>query len=413
MILDQDSVFLDSDPLKAGYKPISITKVTHRDEFIVDYTNGLRETMIGKVPSNILIYGKTGTGKTMVTDLLLQHIVNKAHDRGIDIFPVFIKCENTYTDTAVMKHLIHEFERKLKIPHKKIPNAFTEYFNRVCELIAAKEGVIILVFDEIDKLKNPDVINNLTRLVENRQADKNVCIIGISNSLYFTDSLDPRTKARLTQSEIVVEPYNAEQLLDILTERAEIAFKEDVLDEMVIPLCAALAVQEKGDARRAIDLLRVAGDLADKNCKDMVAEQHVREADVVIDAEKTSKIVNSLPTQSKVVLISFLKILQSNKFADITSTEIYDLYKVLCTEVDMDILTHRRVTDLLSELDMLGVVSTTVQSRGRSKGIAKYVSQNKSIDSNSLCELLYSDSSMNLLEEFEMKSYHIGSQMRF
>ncbi|MCD4741368.1 MAG: hypothetical protein K8R67_02635, partial [Desulfobacteraceae bacterium] len=91
----------------------------------------------------------------------------------------------------------------------------------------------------------------------------------------------------------------------------------------------------------------------------------------------------------------------------------YDLYKVLCTEVDMDILTHRRVTDLLSELDMLGVVSTTVQSRGRSKGIAKYVSQNKSIDSNSLCELLYSDSSMNLLEEFEMKSYHIGSQMRF
>lgn len=409
-ILDKNSVFLNSDVLKAGFKPETIGNVMHRDDFIIDYTHYLRETMNDKVPSNILIYGKTGTGKTMVSNLLLNHIVNKARHKEIIVLPVMIKCENTYTDAAVMRHLIKEFEASLDIKHHSIPNSFTEYFNRACELISMIDGVIILIFDEIDKLKNPDMINNLTRLVENNQANKNICIIGISNSIYFTENLDPRTKTGLAQSEILVQPYDAMELIDILTERAKIAFVDNVLEENVVPLCAAFAAQEHGDARKAIELLRVAGGLADKNCENIVTEQHVREADVLIDAEKTNDIVNKLPYQSKIVLLSFVKIFQTNKYSKVTTMDIYEVYSILCQRIGVDLLTHRRVTDLIAEINMLGIFTATLQSSGHSKGLTKFISPNNSTNLFALSKILYSDENLKSLEDVVFKNFHISKQ---
>jgi cell division control protein 6 len=191
-----------------------------------------------------------------------------------------------------------------------------------------------------------------------------VSIIGISNDLRFTNYLDPRVQSSLSEEEIVFSPYNARQLEDILRQRAEMAFKEGVLDEFVIPLCAALAAREHGDARKALDLLRVAGEVAERENAEKVTEYHVRKANEKIEADNIVEAVRTLPTQSKVLLYSVI-LLEERGVKTLTTGEVYDTYKRLCKFLSIDTLTQRRVSDLISELDLLGILNSRVVSKGR------------------------------------------------
>ncbi len=228
------------------------------------------------------------------------------------------------------------------------------------------ERVVVIMLDEIDKLvekSGDDTLYNLSRMNSELQNSR-VSIIGISNDLKFTDFLDPRVKSSLGEEEIVFPPYDANQLRDILQHRAEVAFKSDVLSPDVIPLCAAFAAQEHGDARRALDLLRTAGELAERAQAETIIEEHVRKAQDKIELDRVVEVVRTLPTQSKLVLFSII-LLEKNGVHSINTGEVFNIYKRLCEEIDADVLTQRRVTDLISELDMLGIVNAVVVSKGR------------------------------------------------
>jgi len=227
-------------------------------------------------------------------------------------------------------------------------------------------GVLIIVLDEIDKLvkkSGDETLYNLSRINSDLKKSK-VSMIGISNDLSFKDFLDPRVLSSLSEEELVFPPYNAPQLCDILWQRAEMAFLEGVLEEGVIPLCAALAAQEHGDARRALDLLRVSGEIADREEAGRVSESHVKMAQAKIEVDSMIECIATLPTQSKVVLYSMLLLDQMGQTI-FTSGEVSRIYKEIAPVLDLDVLTHRRITDLISELNMLGVINTRVVSRGR------------------------------------------------
>ena len=181
-----------------------------------------------------------------------------------------------------------------------------------------------------------------------------VSIIGISNDLKFTEFLDPRVKSSLGEDEIIFPPYDAEQIREILEQRANVAFCPGVPQESVIPLCAAFAAQEHGDARRALDLLRISGELAERvTLSFRSAEEHVRQAREKIEQDRVEEVIKTLPTQSKLVLYSIV-LLEEQGTRNITTSAVYNMYKQLCPLVETDYLTHRRITDLIAELDMLG-----------------------------------------------------------
>ncbi|RQG94627.1 Cdc6/Cdc18 family protein [Natrarchaeobius chitinivorans] len=228
------------------------------------------------------------------------------------------------------------------------------------------ERVVVIMLDEIDKLvekSGDDTLYNLSRM-NSELENSRVSIIGISNDLKFTDFLDPRVKSSLGEEEIVFPPYDANQLRDILQHRSEVAFKGSALSDDVIPLCAAFAAQEHGDARRALDLLRTAGELAERSQAETIVEEHVRQAQDKIELDRVVEVVRTLPTQSKLVLFSII-LLEKNGVHSINTGEVFNIYKRLCEEIDADVLTQRRVTDLISELDMLGIVNAVVVSKGR------------------------------------------------
>ena len=220
--------------------------------------------------------------------------------------------------------------------------------------------------------------------------------MGISNDLQFTDFLDPRVKSSLGEEEIVFPPYDAGHLQDILDERASVAFEDGAIADGVIELCAAFAAQEHGDARRALDLLRTAGELAERSTTDAVAENHVRQAQQKIELDRVVEAVRTLPTQSKLVLLAIIKLETGGSDEPITTGEAYNTYDGFCDVVGVDTLTQRRVTDLISELDMLGIVTAVVVSKGR-YGRTKEISL--SVPTKETTSVLLADSRLEPLED--------------
>jgi len=267
------------------------------------------------------------------------------------------------------------------------------------EAVDYDERVVVIMLDEIDKLvekSGDDTLYNLSRM-NSELENSRVSIIGISNDLKFTDFLDPRVKSSLGEEEIVFPPYDANQLRDILEHRSTVAFKDGALSDDVIPLCAAFAAQEHGDARRALDLLRTAGELAERSQAETIDEEHVRKAQDKIELDRVVEVVRTLPTQSKLVLFSII-LLEKNGVHSINTGEVYNIYKRLCEEIDADVLTQRRVTDLISELDMLGIVNAVVVSKGR-YGRTKEISLSVPLEETEA--VLVSDSRLSNIDDVQ------------
>ena len=242
-----------------------------------------------------------------------------------------------------------------------------QVYNKFLEIIDNEKKLVILIFDEIDHAINKisdNFLYNLTRL--NSELSKSqISIIGISNNLTFLEDLDPRARSSLSEEEIVFPPYNALQLKDILKERAEMAFKDGTLDDGVISKCAAFAARDHGDARRALDLLRIAGEIAERNNCLKISLKDIDMANDKIEKDKILDIVKTEPKQFQLTLLAIIKYIEKNKVKDLFTGDVYNTYQELCTKTKTDVLTQRRVSDILSEFDMMGLINSSVISKGR------------------------------------------------
>lgn len=348
--------------LRPSYIP---DELPHRREQINQLASILVTALRGDRPSNVLIFGKTGTGKTASVKYLGKEI-RKADSEFNRVSYLYMNCEVVDTQYGVLQNIGNMFIEDF---NDRIP--FTGWstervYNILREKIDETNRVVILVLDEIDKLvykSGDDVLYHLSRINDDLQNAK-VSLIGISNDLKFTEFLDPRVKSRLGEEKMVFPPYNAEQLKDILNQRSNIAFYQGVIDPSVAPLCSALAAQEHGDARRALDLLRVAAEIAERNGDDKVTEAHVYKAKNKIELDCVTEAIRTLPTQSKLVLMSII-LNEEKGEGRLTTGDVYETYRDLSHIVGVTVLTQRRITDLISELDMLGIIHARVKSFGR------------------------------------------------
>lgn len=349
-------LFQDRNALSTEFVPDSLP---FREVQIENVAEVLAPALLGSKPSNLLLYGKTGTGKTAVATLVVRKLLSQ--DETKLILTAYVNCRLAGTEYLTLAKISEALpmDEDKRIPLTGL--SLSEVASRIFKAISKRTVHLILVLDEIDYLvnTNDDTLYKFTRSGEDT-APGFLTIIGISNDLRFKEHLNARVLSSLGEEEIVFPPYTTAELRSILTARAKTAFKPDVVPESTINLCAALAASEHGDARRAIDMLRVAGEVAEREGRQNVDEESVRRASDKIERDVVEKALPSLPLQAKIIILA------TSKFPGGTNTgELYLAYTNLAKKSGVDVLTQRRVSGIIGELDVLGLIEAAVVSKGR------------------------------------------------
>ena len=353
------SLILNREILHFTYIP---EVILHRDSEQEKVTQSLIPILKKSRPSNLLVYGKPGTGKTLVVRKVLSKIQNRVEKTQ---FPIKLVYTNSKDETTLYGLLV-SFGRQLGLDEQDLPAtglAISEVFKRLLKTINQGKLNIVFVIDEIDYLAylvsktGKDILYQLTR-ANGRLTEGSLTLVGISNDLTFKERLDPRVISSLGEEEIVFTSYSVEQIRKILENRIQKAFIKDAVEEPALNLCAAMAGREHGDARRAIDLMRVAGELAEREQSETVNENHIRGASQKIEENKEVAALQSYPLHEKLLIIAVMKT------SGLSTGEIYTTYKNLCKVVGQKELSTRRVTQMLSDVELSGIISGRIIHQG-------------------------------------------------
>ncbi|MBU0628346.1 MAG: ORC1-type DNA replication protein [Nanoarchaeota archaeon] len=360
--LSKESLFSNKQALQSSFIPETIS---HRDSEIKQVANILAPTLKLEKPSNLFIYGKTGTGKTLTIKHITQNLSNLAKERNIPLKIIYLNCKLKKiadTEYRLIAQLVRELGSEIAATGLPTDEVYKSFFN----ILDSQKQHILLILDEIDQLvkkTGDEILYNLVRVNEDLKQSQ-ITLVGISNDLIFVDTLDPRVRSSLSEEELVFPPYNAIQIQDILRQRSKEAFKEGSLGEGVIEKCAAYAAREHGDARRALELLRVAAEVAERNNLKTVNITHIDEAEDKIEKDRIIDTITHQPKQSQATLYSIISLFLKRKESIFTG-DIYEVYKNISPQIGLRPLTQRRISDIVAELDMLGIINAKVISKGR------------------------------------------------
>lgn len=392
-------ILKDTSVLSPDYLP---SKLIGRKKEIQELAKMFSPLDYKGYPFNFFIFGKSGSGKTVVTKFFLQMLMRRLEvEKVLDhqLKWVYIQCKNISGENGVLYSIIKQIDPDTNIPKKGFAMGY--YYSALYRIIKEKNLSLVVVLDEIDYLKGDGILYNFSRAGESHEIPDHhfISLIGISNSLSFGTTLDSRVQSSMQPKDVVFPPYNAEQIRAILCDRAKLAFYDGAISNDTIELCAAISARVHGDARKAIELLKSAAIYAEENGLTEVLPEHVGIADDDNDLDRILTLVSDLPLHDKLVLFAILKNLNYNKqitnASDVTKT-----YNKLCEFISEKPRHRTTVANKFGELETIGIIKEGKMKKGRGgsgREIILAVTSSKSLE-----YVLFQDDRFEDLKDFQM-----------
>jgi cell division control protein 6 len=370
-------IYQNRDALREDYQP---SELVGRDEELDRYKAALQPVINGEQPNNIFLYGKTGVGKTAGTRFLLDHLIEDASKYDdIRLTVKMLNCDGLSSSYQIATRLVNKFrDEKNQISTTGYPRGTV--YDMLWDELDSCGGTILIVLDEVDHIDDDSILYQLPRARANENLSQaKIGIIGISNDFSFRDNLSPKVKSSLCEEELQFPAYDAQELIEILTQRAKVAFHDGVLEDGVIQLCAAYGAKDAGDARQSLDLLMKTGDIARDRETDTITDDLVRAARQELERGRIREGITGLTQHGHLVLYALVTLERQGK-TPVRSRDVRPRYTKFAQQLTVDPLVPRRMRDHLGELSMLGIVSAVERNEGRRGGTYREYSVEMDVD---------------------------------
>jgi cell division control protein 6 len=325
----------------------------------------------GFVVPFVSVYGRSGSGKSTVVKFVCENL----DEDGISY--AFVNLRKARTVFGCANLILRELGQPSLKSAQGINTAIEQISNAIEQRLSQNKKnnntakLFVLVLDEFDVLlydkrgKPSDFIYKLLVMEEKlREKGYLMCIVAISNNVMSDYEVDDRVRSRIGTSEVFFEPYTKQAVLAILKDRAAKAFSQPV-DSEILQYCADQSSQEHGDARRAIDLLRVAAEIAGKR-EEKISKMHVDLALARLQRDRVSTTLSSASYHLKLTATALARISYLTQEVWHSTSTVYNQYRHILGEEDTKPpLTYRRIAELLNELENMGLVTSHTSSKGR------------------------------------------------
>lgn len=299
--------------------------VSYREREIESLESCLKPALSQNRPIHVWLYGRPGTGKTLVAKYVLQKMSKSGKLGGL-----YINCWEHPSYYSVMDKLV----RELRILGAEKLNA-TFKLERFRQFVGKRPFVIIL--DEIDQPSRAERDSMLYHLGN----VGNIGLVIISNSRDIVLNMDERITSRLNARHIEFSPYSSENLASILKSRADAALTAGAWDEKILNDIVSLS---EGDARRAFQTLASAARWAESECSNAVEKKHVQAGLNSSREEKKTMFLEKLSSHHR-LLYDLVK-----EHGEINSGELWQAYLDDCREQAKPAIALRTFSEYMNKL---------------------------------------------------------------
>lgn len=380
----QQSVFRDRGLLDPD-AVIDEDRIVGRDQQLEDIITYLRPALQGNRPPNMLLYGPSGTGKSLIINAVCEQVVELAQAQGDRFGVIQINCQTIKSHDRAVYRLVENTAATagvdVGVPESGISS--DQKLNRLYELLSEYFDSVIVILDEVDLLvgrqRDPSdepayskLLYQLSRASQLGRIDGHVSVAALTNDPRFMEDLDGRAESSFNPQDVVFSDYDANQLQAILDRRRD-AYQDGILEAGIIPLSAAFAAQDHGDARKAIDLFRKAGEIADRQGEETVCEAHVRDAQKEAERDRTLTQMQGLSTQKKLSLYAtaIVPVYAERNLNAVPSTVAYRVYQYLTERLDADKKSRDSYLRYMTEAETYNFITSEKRGRGYGSGVHK------------------------------------------
>jgi len=375
---NQDGLIRDRALLDPNHV-VEEDRIVGRDEQLQQVTKMLRVALGDNKPPNLFLYGPSGTGKSLITKAVCKNISTICETRDIRFGTIEVNCQDLDTLGVAVYQLVTQAadEAGVAVEVPKHGVSTKDKWDELFRIVNQNFDSVVFVLDELDMLvgrrdkEEPAfsrLLYQLSRAGSNGDLESYISVVAISNDTKMMESVGSRAQSSFTPEDVHFDDYDANQLQAILRHRQD-AFFENVLEDDVIPLAAAFAAQTNGDARKAIDLVRVAGELAEREASDMVLEQHVREAQDKVEKNRVLEVIRGISTQKKLCLYATAAVAAKSESGNARSSTGYKVYQYLTDSIDVDQYHQETYVNKMKELTTYSLVDFERRSHGPSSGM--------------------------------------------
>ncbi len=362
--LSRHTVFESEQYLSIDYVPETLP---HREDELRRLARSFKTliTSPGKTSHKFIIEGPVGTGKTAVAKRFAEKMIRAARRRNIHLHKIHVNCRVNKSKYLVYLRILKEF--KPKFPRRG--HSPEEILQLIMDVLDSEDRYLLLILDELDYFitqKGGSIVYDLTRLNDDRlNSPQRLSMIGIGRDIPLDDSIfDSSTLSTLQRNILRFEKYNSEALYDIISQRSDMAFKDNAVMEETLQVISDIA-SGRGDARYAIEILWRAGKQADTERSGVVIPDFARKAKADTHPELRKEVFSTLPLQNKLLLLAAARQLKEVRSAYVTMGEVEEMYRTVCEEHDEDPRSHTQVWEWVQDLNAHGVIDTKQSGEGQ------------------------------------------------